>query len=94
MCLSTLKEVSLHQQNLEGINRALTRLCPELEILYLQHNLIGCLIYIHFGSRWYCLNLVTAFLAAKIENLRRLKDLDYLNLVRIGLNLTYQFNLL
>ena len=37
--------------------RALTRLCPELQILYLQHNLIG-----------------------KIENLRRLRDLDYLNL--------------
>ena len=38
-------------------HRALTRLCPELQILYLQHNLIG-----------------------KIENLRRLRDLDYLNL--------------
>ena len=34
--LHNLKEISLHQQNLEGINRALTRLCPEIEILYLQ----------------------------------------------------------
>ena len=42
---------------LSGARRALTRLCPELQILYLQHNLIG-----------------------KIENLRRLRDLDYLNL--------------
>mmetsp|Transcript_32691 Transcript_32691/g.63873 ORF Transcript_32691/g.63873 Transcript_32691/m.63873 type:complete len:441 (-) Transcript_32691:162-1484(-) len=56
-CLSTLKEVSLHQQNLEGINRALTRLCPELQILYLQHNLIN-----------------------RIQNLKRLKELDYLNM--------------
>mmetsp|Transcript_42701 Transcript_42701/g.134544 ORF Transcript_42701/g.134544 Transcript_42701/m.134544 type:complete len:382 (-) Transcript_42701:1358-2503(-) len=39
-CLSNLKEISLHQQNIEGINRMLTRMCPELEILYLQHNLI------------------------------------------------------
>jgi protein TilB len=43
--------------HLSGARRALTRLCPELQILYLQHNLIG-----------------------KIENLRRLRDLDYLNL--------------
>jgi len=95
-CLANLEEISLHQQNIEGINRspncqllvhlgcdhrpttpahisgnqhspasrffslacrALTRLCPELQILYLQHNLIP-----------------------KIENLRRLRDLDYLNL--------------
>merc|ERR1712216_330097 len=56
-CPQNLEEISLHQQNIEGINRALTRLCPELQILYLQHNLIG-----------------------KIENLRRLRDLDYLNL--------------
>ena len=40
-CLSTLQEVSLHQQDIEGINRTLSRLCPELQILYLQHNLIG-----------------------------------------------------
>ena len=58
MCLSNLKEVSLHQQSIEGINKALTRLCPELQILYLQHNLIS-----------------------KIENLKRLKEVDYLNLV-------------
>ncbi|KAJ1484810.1 hypothetical protein T484DRAFT_1795842 [Baffinella frigidus] len=55
--LGNLKEISLHQQNLEGVNRALTRLCPEIEILYLQHNLIS-----------------------KIENLKRLRDLDYLNM--------------
>ena len=40
-----------------SLGRALTRLCPELQILYLQHNLIP-----------------------KIDNLRRLRDLDYLNL--------------
>lgn len=34
--LVNLKEISLHQQNIEGINRLLSRLCPELEILYLQ----------------------------------------------------------
>ena len=39
-CLANLVEISLHQQNIEGINKALTRLCPELQILYLQHNLI------------------------------------------------------
>eukprot|EP00899_Mesostigma_viride_P004756 jgi/Mesvir1/14281/Mv09711-RA.1 len=53
--ISTLKEVSLHQQEIEKIEN-LGTFCRELEILYLQNNLIG-----------------------RLENLRRLKDLQYLN---------------
>ncbi|CAF3496652.1 unnamed protein product [Rotaria sp. Silwood1] len=54
--LSTLEEVSLHQQDIEKIEH-LDKWCRELRILYLQSNLIS-----------------------KIENVSRLKNLEYLNL--------------
>ncbi|CAE1329435.1 LRRC6 [Acanthosepion pharaonis] len=54
--ISTLEEVSLHQQDIERIEN-LDKWCRELKILYLQSNLIP-----------------------KIENVSRLKKLDYLNL--------------
>ncbi|XP_063872323.1 dynein axonemal assembly factor 11-like isoform X1 [Scylla paramamosain] len=54
--VSTLEELSLHQQDIERIEH-LHRWCPRLRILYLQGNLIS-----------------------KIENVGRLRDLEYLNL--------------
>ncbi|XP_042871760.1 dynein axonemal assembly factor 11-like [Penaeus japonicus] len=54
--LSTLEEISLHQQDIEKIEH-LHRWCPRLRILYLQGNLIDT-----------------------IENLGRLRELEYLNL--------------
>ncbi|XP_074545099.1 dynein axonemal assembly factor 11 isoform X2 [Halichoeres trimaculatus] len=54
--ISSLEEVSLHQQDIERIEH-IGRWCRELRILYLQNNLIP-----------------------RIENLGRLKKLEYLNL--------------
>ncbi|ESO83361.1 hypothetical protein LOTGIDRAFT_222768 [Lottia gigantea] len=54
--ISTLEEVSLHQQDIERIEY-LDKWCRDLKILYLQSNLIP-----------------------KIENVNRLKKLEYLNL--------------
>ncbi|XP_076441327.1 dynein axonemal assembly factor 11-like [Babylonia areolata] len=54
--ISTLEEVSLHQQDIERIEH-IDKWCRELKILYLQSNLIP-----------------------KIENVSRLKKLEYLNL--------------
>lgn len=54
--ISSLEEVSLHQQDIEKIQH-LDHWCRELRILYLQNNLIP-----------------------KIENVGRLKKLEYLNL--------------
>lgn len=54
--ISTLEEVSLHQQDIERIEN-IDKWCRDLTILYLQSNLIP-----------------------KIENVSRLKKLDYLNL--------------
>ncbi|XP_034039660.1 LOW QUALITY PROTEIN: protein tilB homolog [Thalassophryne amazonica] len=54
--ISSLEEVSLHQQNIERIEH-IDRWCRDLRILYLQNNLIPT-----------------------IENVNRLKKLEYLNL--------------
>ncbi|CAJ1072925.1 protein tilB homolog [Xyrichtys novacula] len=54
--ISTLEEVSLHQQDIEKIEH-IDKWCRDLRILYLQNNLIP-----------------------KIENVGRLKKLQYLNL--------------
>uniref|UniRef100_A0A8D0D780 Leucine-rich repeat-containing protein 6 n=1 Tax=Sander lucioperca TaxID=283035 RepID=A0A8D0D780_SANLU len=54
--ISSLEEVSLHQQDIERIQH-LDRWCRDLRILYLQNNLIP-----------------------RIENVGRLKKLEYLNL--------------
>jgi protein TilB len=54
--ISTLEEISLHQENIEKID-LLNQACRNLKILLLQYNLIS-----------------------KIENLHKLKQLEYLNL--------------
>ncbi|CAG5120674.1 unnamed protein product [Candidula unifasciata] len=56
MQISTLEEISLHQQDIERLEH-LDKWCRDLKILYLQSNLIP-----------------------KIENVSRLKKLEYLNL--------------
>ena len=53
--LSTLEEITLHQQNIEKIEN-LDVYCRHLKILYLQNNIID-----------------------KLENLGKLKELEYLN---------------
>mmetsp|Transcript_30256 Transcript_30256/g.76129 ORF Transcript_30256/g.76129 Transcript_30256/m.76129 type:complete len:445 (+) Transcript_30256:94-1428(+) len=78
-CLSTLKEVSLHQQNIEGINRALTRLCPELQILYLQHNLIAKIENMRRLKELDYLNMAINNIT-KIEGLERNEKLRKLDL--------------
>eukprot|EP00740_Mantoniella_antarctica_P015262 CAMPEP_0181367882 /NCGR_PEP_ID=MMETSP1106-20121128/11722_1 /TAXON_ID=81844 /ORGANISM="Mantoniella antarctica, Strain SL-175" /LENGTH=377 /DNA_ID=CAMNT_0023483823 /DNA_START=108 /DNA_END=1238 /DNA_ORIENTATION=+ len=53
--VSTLEEISLHQQEIEKIE-GLGQLCRHLKILYLQNNLV-----------------------AKLQNMHRLKELEYAN---------------
>ena len=55
--VSTLEEISLHQEELESINEVIGTVCRKLKILYLQNNIIP-----------------------KIQNLKTLKSLEYLNL--------------
>ncbi|CAO1343903.1 unnamed protein product [Diamesa tonsa] len=56
LCVTTLEELSLHQENIEKLE-LIHDVCRDLKILLLQSNLI-----------------------AKIENLNKLKKLQYLNL--------------
>jgi protein TilB len=53
--VSTLEEVSLHQQEIEKLE-GLGQICRHLKILYMQNNLIS-----------------------KLQNLHRLKELEYAN---------------
>lgn len=53
--VSTLEEISLHQQEIEKIE-ALGQICRHLKILYMQNNLVS-----------------------KLQNLHRLKELEYAN---------------
>lgn len=55
--ISTLEEISLHQEELEEISEVLGNICRKLKILYLQNNIIR-----------------------KMQNLKYLRDLEYLNL--------------
>lgn len=45
-CLSTLQQISLHQQNIERIE-LLGHACRDLRILYLQNNLISKIENLH-----------------------------------------------
>lgn len=74
--VSSLREVSLHQQEIEKIE-FLNSACRHLQILYLQNNLISKI------GVWgvVCLYLrASRRLTVLSENLYRLKELEYLNL--------------
>uniref|UniRef100_A0A7S3D110 Dynein axonemal assembly factor 11-like CS domain-containing protein n=1 Tax=Palpitomonas bilix TaxID=652834 RepID=A0A7S3D110_9EUKA len=75
--LNDLKEVSLHQLEIEKIE-VLGKVCRELEILYLQNNLIGKLENLH---RLKCLKYLNMAVnnITKVENLERCESLEKLD---------------
>jgi len=77
-CLRDLKEVTLHQQDLERID-VLNDECKELEILYLQNNLIGRIENLFRLKRLWYLNLAINNIQV-IENLELLESLKKLDL--------------
>eukprot|EP00668_Euglena_longa_P014460 GGOE01018450.1.p1 GENE.GGOE01018450.1~~GGOE01018450.1.p1 ORF type:complete len:385 (-),score=149.76 GGOE01018450.1:308-1462(-) len=77
-CLRDLKEITLHQQDLERID-VINDECKELEILYLQNNLISRIENLfHLKHLWY-LNLAINNIRS-IENLEPLESLKKLDL--------------
>lgn len=77
-CLRDLKEITLHQQDLERID-VINDECKELEILYLQNNLISKIENLfHLKHLWY-LNLAINNIRV-IENLEPLESLKKLDL--------------
>ena len=76
--VSSLEELSLHQEELEGINEVLGRTCRQLKILYLQNNIIGKIENLSHMKRLEYLNLA-------LNNITKIEGLQYVVLLRIDL---------
>ena len=79
--ISTLEELSLHQEDIEKIEN-LQNWCRDLRILLMQSNLIpkiGQFFFLgfHFWSSFWTANLIYF---STTENLNKMKRLEYLNL--------------
>ena len=77
--LSTLEEVSLHQEELENINEVLGTTCRRLKILYLQNNLIPKMENLQHLKELEYLNLALNNIQ-KIEGLQNCEFLHKLDL--------------
>ena len=68
--VSTLEEISLHQEELESINEVLGTTCRQLKILYLQNNIISKMENLHHMKKLEYLNLALNNIS-KIEGKRQ-----------------------
>jgi protein TilB len=67
--ISSLEEISLHQEELEGINEVLGTTCRKLKILYLQNNIISKMQHLNHLKDLEYLNLALNNIT-KIEGLQ------------------------
>jgi protein TilB len=77
--ISTLEEISLHQEELESINDVLGSTCRKLKILYLQNNIISKIEHLHHMKQLEYLNLALNNIT-KIEGLQNCEFLYKLDL--------------
>jgi protein TilB len=77
--ISTLEEISLHQEELEEINEVLGMTCRKLKILYLQNNIIPKMENLHHMKDLEYLNLALNNVS-KIEGLANCEFLKKLDL--------------
>ncbi len=77
--LSNLKEITLHQFELENIGPVLHQLCRELQIIYLQNNLISKIENLHHLKDLRYLNMAVNNVTW-IENLEQNEMLEKLDL--------------
>ena len=77
--ISTLEEISLHQEELEGISEVLGMTCRKLKILYLQNNVIPRMENLHHCKDLEYLNLALNNIQ-KVEGLDRCEFLNKLDL--------------
>mmetsp|Transcript_7867 Transcript_7867/g.17980 ORF Transcript_7867/g.17980 Transcript_7867/m.17980 type:complete len:132 (-) Transcript_7867:33-428(-) len=77
--ISTLEEISLHQEELESITEVLGTTCRKLKILYLQNNIIPRMENLHHLKDLEYLNLALNNVA-KIEGLDRCEFLNKLDM--------------
>ena len=77
--ISTLEEISLHQEELESISEVLGTTCRKLKILYLQNNVIPKMENLHHCKDLEYLNLALNNIQ-KVEGLDRCEFLNKLDL--------------
>jgi len=77
--ISTLEELTLHQEELEGINEVLGATCRKLKILYLQNNLIWRMENLQHLKDLEYLNLALNNIS-KVEGLQNCEFLNKLDL--------------
>jgi protein TilB len=77
--ISTLEEISLHQEELTEINEVLGMTCRKLKILYFQNNIIGKMENLHHMKDLQYLNMALNNVA-KIEGLQNCEFLRKLDL--------------
>lgn len=77
--LSSLEEISLHQEELESINEVLGMTCKKLKILYLQNNIIAKMENLYHMKDLQYLNLALNNII-KIEGLSSCEFLNKLDL--------------
>lgn len=77
--ISTLEEVTLHQEELEGINEVLGMTCKKLKILYLQNNIINKIENLNHLKELEYVNLALNNIS-KIEGLQNCEFLKKLDL--------------
>lgn len=81
--ISTLEEISLHQEELEDINEILGMTCRKLKILYLQNNIIGKMENLFHLKDLEYLNLA-------LNNIKRIEGLQNCEFLK-KLDLTLNF---
>jgi protein TilB len=80
--ISTLEEISLHQEELESINEVLGSTCRKLKILYLQNNIIRKMEnLVHLKDLQY-LNLALN----NIKKIEGLQNCEFLNKLDLTVN--------
>lgn len=77
--ISTMEEISLHQEEIEGINEVLGSSCRKLKIIYLQNNIIPKMENLHHLKELVYLNLALNNIQ-KIEGLQNCEFLTKLDL--------------
>ena len=81
--ISTLEEISLHQEELEGINEVLGSTCRRLKIVYLQNNIIPKMENLFHLKELEYLNLA-------LNNIKKIEGLQNCEFLR-KLDLTANF---
>ena len=80
--ISTLEEISLHQEELESISPILGQSCKKLKIIYLQNNIISKMENLNYFKDLIYLNLALN----NVTKIEGLQNCEFLNKLDLTLN--------